>query len=126
MTIFQKLLDLRKNKKAGYLVLIDPDKTPVENLSLVIETGLEADVDAFLLGGSLLLTPDFDTFIQEFKKYSADKPVILFPGSLSQISAHADAILFLSLLSGRSAQHIIGTQVLAAPIIHRLQLQLTF
>jgi phosphoglycerol geranylgeranyltransferase len=123
MTVFQKLLNIKAQKKAGYFVLIDPDKTPSEKLPAIIETGIEAEIDAFLLGGSLLLTPDFDSFIKKFKEYSADKPVILFPGSLSQISPHADAILFLSLLSGRSAQHIIGTQVLAAPIIHRLNLE---
>ena len=123
MSVFNTLLTRQKEKKAGYFVLIDPDKTPIKKLPATIEAGIEADIDAFLLGGSLLLTPDFDAYIKTFKKYSADKPVILFPGSLGQISAHADAILFLSLLSGRSAQHIIGTQVLAAPIIHRLKLE---
>ena len=123
MTVFEHLLHRQKEKKAGYLVLIDPDKLPINKIPITVQAGIEADVDAFLLGGSLLLTPDFDKFVRTFKKYSADKPVIIFPGSVSQISAHADAILFLSLLSGRSAQHIIGSQVLAAPIIHRLQLE---
>ena len=123
MHVFEQLLTRQKEKKAGYLVLIDPDKTPIKKLPETVETGIEADIDAFLLGGSLLLTPDFDDYIKTFKKYSTDKPVIIFPGSLNQVSAHADAILFLSLLSGRSAHHIIGTQVLAAPIIHRLKLE---
>ena len=123
MHVFEQLLTRQKEKKAGYLVLIDPDKTPIKKLPETVETGIEADIDAFLLGGSLLLTPDFDAYIKTFKKYSTDKPVIIFPGSLNQVSAHADAILFLSLLSGRSAHHIIGTQVLAAPIIHRLKLE---
>ena len=123
MRIFDHLLAQQKEKKAGYLVLIDPDKTPIENLAETVQTGIEADVDAFLIGGSLLLTPDFDTYIKTFKEFSTEKPVIIFPGSSNQVSAYADAILFLSLLSGRSAHHIIGTQVLAAPIIHRLKLE---
>jgi putative glycerol-1-phosphate prenyltransferase len=123
MSIFERLLSRQKEKKAGYLVLIDPDKTPSKKIPETAESGIEADIDAFLLGGSLLLTPDFDEYVMTFKKYSADKPVIIFPGSLSQVSAYADAILFLSLLSGRSAHHIIGSQVLAAPIIHRLKLE---
>lgn len=123
MSVFEQLLSRQEERKAGYFVLIDPDKTPINKLPETVETGIDADVDAFLLGGSLLLTPDFNAYIKTFKKYSADKPVIIFPGSLSQVSAHADAILFLSLLSGRSAHHIIGTQVLAAPIIHRLKLE---
>ncbi|MEJ2545299.1 MAG: geranylgeranylglyceryl/heptaprenylglyceryl phosphate synthase [Calditrichaceae bacterium] len=123
MHVFDQLLDRQKEKKAGYLVLIDPDKTPIKNLTETVQTGIEADVDAFLIGGSLLLTPDFDIYIKTFKEFSAEKPVIIFPGSSNQVSAYADAILFLSLLSGRSAHHIIGTQVLAAPIIHRLKLE---
>jgi putative glycerol-1-phosphate prenyltransferase len=123
MSIFTQLLNRQKEKKAGYFVLIDPDKTSINQLPETVETAIKADVDAFLLGGSLLSIPDFDAYTKTFKIYSKDKPVIIFPGSLNQISSHADAILFLSLLSGRSAHHIIGTQVLAAPIIYRLKLE---
>ncbi|NOX88960.1 MAG: geranylgeranylglyceryl/heptaprenylglyceryl phosphate synthase [Calditrichaeota bacterium] len=123
MSVYQKLLEIKRNFGAGYLVLIDPDKTLPENLPQILEKGIKAGVDAFLVGGSLLLTPDFDLYIRNFKKYSQNKPVIIFPGGIHQISKHADAILFLSLLSGRNADHLIGTQVLASPIIHRLQLE---
>jgi phosphoglycerol geranylgeranyltransferase len=123
MRVFEQLFSRQKGKKAGYFVLIDPDKTSIKKLPETVQAGIEANIDAFLIGGSLLLTPDFDTYIKTFKNYSAEKPVIIFPGSSNQVSAYADAILFLSLLSGRSAHHIIGTQVLAAPIIHRLKLE---
>ncbi len=123
MTILKKLLDCKQEKKAGYLILIDPDKTNAGMLPGVISRSIEAGVDAFLVGGSLLLTPDFDAYLKTFKKYSVNTPVIIFPGSLYQISAQADAILFLSLLSGRNAQYIIGSQVTAAPIIHKLNLE---
>ncbi len=123
MTVFKKLLAAKQKHKAGYLMLIDPDKTAVRRLPAIINQAIEAGVDAFLVGGSLLLTPDFDAFLKEFKKYSDELPVIIFPGSVHQLSGNADAILFLSLLSGRNAHHIIGSQVIAAPIIHRLGLE---
>lgn len=121
--VYNHLLLAKENHKAGYLVLIDPDKTSVEDLPASIERSIDAGVDAFLVGGSLLLTPDFDQFLKIFKSYSADLPVIIFPGGVHQLSAYADAILFLSLLSGRNAHHIIGSQVIAAPIIHRLNIE---
>lgn len=123
MTVYQRLLDIQRQKGAGYLILIDPDKVSPEALPATIENGIQAGVDAFLVGGSLLLTPHFDAFIEQFKKYSQDRPVIIFPGGVHQVSRHADAILFLSLLSGRNPDHLIGTQVLAAPIIHQMKLE---
>ncbi len=123
MSVYQKLLGLKDRHKAGYFVLIDPDKTPSDKINSIIEEAIVAGVDAFLVGGSLLLTPDFDGFLNTFKKYSAHIPVIIFPGSVQQLSANADALLFLSLLSGRNPHHIIGSQVIAAPIIHRLGIE---
>jgi len=123
MTVFEKLLQCKEQYKAGYMILIDPDKTNAERLPRLIESAIDANIDAFLIGGSLLLSPDFDAFLKTFKKYSNDKPVIIFPGGVHQISSYADAILFLSLLSGRNPHHLIGTQVMAAPIIHRLDLE---
>lgn len=123
MTVFEQLILKRNQNRAGYFILIDPDKTSGDELPAMVEAGVEAGIDAFLVGGSLLISPDFDAYLGTFKKYSADIPLILFPGGAHQISRRADAILFLSLLSGRNAQHIIGTQVLAAPIIRRLNLE---
>ncbi len=123
MSVYQQLLEIKKRVSAGYLVLVDPDKTPETHLPQTIEQAIEAGVDAFLVGGSLLLTPDFDGYIKTFKKIAGNKPVIIFPGGIHQISGHADAILFLSLLSGRNPDHLVGTQVLSAPIIHRLGLE---
>lgn len=123
MSVYQKLLEIKQNFGAGFLILIDPDKTTEEQLPRVIEKAQMAGVDAFLVGGSLLLTPDFDSYIKTFKRYAGEIPVIIFPGGVHQISKHADAILFLSLLSGRNADHLVGTQVQASPIIYRLNLE---
>jgi len=123
MKIFDRLIQSTSRYKAGYFILIDPDKTPVKRLPSLLSVAIDAGVDAFLVGGSLLLTPDFDAYLQTFKKFSKDIPVIIFPGGVHQLSAYADGLLFLSLLSGRNAHHIIGTQVIAAPIVHRLGIE---
>jgi len=123
MSVLEYLLEQKQRNGAAYFVLIDPDKTSLNELPQFVELALDANVDAFLIGGSLLMTPNFDDYLKQFKKYSKDRPVIIFPGGVHQISSEADAILFLSLLSGRNAHHIIGSQVMAAPIIHRLGLE---
>ena len=79
-------------------------------------------VDALLIGSSLMLTVDLDEAVSQVKAH-VDIPVILFPGALHHISHHADAILFLSLISGRNPQYLIGEQVHAAPIIQAYDLE---
>ncbi|MDD8019274.1 MAG: geranylgeranylglyceryl/heptaprenylglyceryl phosphate synthase, partial [Bacteroidota bacterium] len=122
MSIYQSLLAASKQKGAGYLVLIDPDKMDEKQIPQLTQTASEAGVDAFLVGGSLVVDDSFERCIQTLKKHSTI-PVIIFPGSVMQISASADAILFLSLLSGRNPQHLIGDQVAAAPIIKKIGLE---
>ena len=123
MTVFEKIITNKTDRGACYWVLLDPDKTPLEKLTEFVDHAKESGVDGFLVGGSLILSSDFNQFVSELKKYSQDIPVILFPGSVHQITPDADAMLFLSLLSGREAQHLIGSQVLAAPLIYRSGLE---
>jgi putative glycerol-1-phosphate prenyltransferase len=75
-------------------------------------------VDGFLVGGSLMVNGDFDFFIEKVK-VNTNLPSIIFPGSITQISPFADAILFLSVVSGRNPEHLIGKHVLAAPSIKK-------
>ena len=123
MTIYKKLLESKNSHSAAYWVLLDPDKMPVEKIPEFVVQCHESGVDGFLVGGSLILSSDFNQFVSELKKHSNNIPVILFPGSVHQITADADAMLFLSLLSGRESQHLIGSQVLAAPLIYRTGLE---
>lgn len=122
MKVFDKLLAIKEKRGAGYLVLIDPDKQSVDKAIDLAKKCEEAGVDALLIGGSLLLANIFDTVVKGIKK-ACSLPIILFPGSTKQISAHADALLFLSLISGRNANTLIGEQVLAAPIIKSINLE---
>lgn len=104
---------------AGFLVLFDPDKESQVELPRLADQYARAGVDAFLIGGSLLHAPDFDGFVSRLKR-SVDLPVIGFPGSLSQISAELDAILYLSVISSRNPEYLFGQHVHAAPILRRL------
>ena len=88
-----------------------------------MERIIKGNVDALLIGGSLILNSDFEKFVAGIKKHAGKIPVILFPGSVHQVTPEADALLFLSLVSGREAQHLIGEQVLAAPLVYRSGLE---
>jgi putative glycerol-1-phosphate prenyltransferase len=81
-----------------------------------VESATESGVDAFFIGGSLLVRDQFETVVR-LTKEATPLPVVIFPGSLFQISSTADAILFLVLVSGRNPDHLIGNQVTAAPLL---------
>ena len=115
-------MQVRKEKGAGYFILLDPDKNNRETLPSLIREATEAGVDGFLVGGSLMLSNDFEDHLKAIKQ-NTSVPVIIFPGSIMQVSAVADAILFLVLISGRNPDYLIGNQVLAAPIVRRSGLE---
>jgi phosphoglycerol geranylgeranyltransferase len=105
-----------KKGKRSYWALLDPDDFSPEQGSSIAKKAMDAGVDALLVGGSLMHTNHFDTFVERIKK-KVSIPVILFPGDSTQLSCHADAILFLSLISGRNPVNLIGEHVKAAPLI---------
>ena len=120
--IYNSLLERSKQQGAAYFVLIDPDKIASDKLPSFIEQATEAGVDAFLIGGSLIVDDSFERCIKTIKQHTKI-PAVIFPGGVMQISPSADAILFLSIISGRNPQHLIGDQVLAAPIVKRIGLE---
>ncbi|MDE0186172.1 MAG: geranylgeranylglyceryl/heptaprenylglyceryl phosphate synthase [Candidatus Poribacteria bacterium] len=111
------LLNVLSRCRAGYIVLLDPDRHSIADCMHVAHQAEEAGVDALLLGSSLL-TNDLNPFAKALKDETS-LPVIVFPGDSMHLSQHADAILYLSLISGRNANFLIGEQVKAAPLIHR-------
>ena len=122
MTIYEQLLDVKDRKGSGYFVLIDPDKKSETETLKTVESCVKGGVDALLVGSSLLLSQRFNSTIKQIKK-EFSIPVIIFPGSTIQLSEHADAVLFLSLISGRNPEFLIGTQVLGAPIVRKMALE---
>lgn len=114
--VYQDLLTRKQQGKSGFAVLVDPDKVAPSDMPHLASLCNEAGVDYILMGGSLVVADTLDTCIQWFKAES-NIPVILFPGSPSQVSPYADALLYLSLISGRNAEHLIGQHVISAPAV---------
>ena len=119
--VYDKILRSSKKRHTQFAVLIDPDKS--DRLSQVIKESEAAEVDYFFVGGSLLTSNCLDQCILEIKN-SSDIPVVLFPGSVLQITPKADAILFLSLISGRNPDLLIGKHVVSAPILKSSHLEI--
>lgn len=110
------------DSKPGILVLFDPDRIPRDNIEKLTKFVCEHGVSGFLVGSSLLVSPCFDTFVAAVKR-STNKPVIIFPGGSHQVCPSADAIFFLSLLSGRNPEFLIGEQVKAVFTIREYDLE---
>jgi len=116
MTIYKSLENRKKQGQKSFAVLIDPDKVNATILDELVELSLTAKVDYLLVGGSLVISNHLDECVQQIKK-NCDIPVILFPGSPSQISKYADGLLYLSLISGRNPELLIGQHVVSAPFV---------
>jgi len=116
VNIKQQLQQLKQEGKKAFAVLIDPDDIQPEKIVELAKRCDAAKVDLVLFGGSLMLSDHMELCINAFKSVS-QIPVILFPGSPAQVCKAADALLFLSLVSGRNAELLIGQQVVAAPVV---------
>jgi phosphoglycerol geranylgeranyltransferase len=119
------LFEIQAKCKAGkkmISVLIDPDKLSENDCNCIREKAIDAGVDFFFIGSSIITGNNLDRYISILKQ--TDIPVILFPGNLMQINHHADGILFLSLISGRNPEMLIGRHVLAAPVLKSTSLDI--
>lgn len=121
--VYQSLLENKKAGNKSFAVLIDPDKAQMSVLNETIALAIDARVDYFLVGGSLVISNHLDECILQIKK-ACNIPVLLFPGSPSQISKHADGLLYLSLISGRNADLLIGQHVISAPFVKNSGLEI--
>ena len=122
MNLYTNILEKKAKGKKLFAILIDPDKQKNSVLSLIVQKANEANVDYFFVGGSLLTNDNLDECIKTIKNNS-NIPVILFPGNAMQINKNADGILFLSLISGRNPELLIGKQVISAPILKQTSLE---
>lgn len=124
MKILETLADRSRKGKKSIAVLVDPDKvTDAGQLQHLINLASENLVDFFLVGGSLVTTTNMSEVVKQIKD-NVSIPVILFPGNSMQIEPTADALLFLSLISGRNPELLIGQHVIAAPIIRNTKLEI--
>lgn len=106
----------RVNGTAQYWVLLDPDDYTDVQGATIARKSEDAGADAVLVGGSILHSNHLDQFIAAIKN-SVQIPVILFPGDATQVCSKADALLYLSLVSGRNPVNLIGEHVKAAFLI---------
>lgn len=122
-TIYQSLTERKKQGKKSFAVLIDPDRVNPSVLDELVELSVSAKVDYLLVGGSLVISNYLDECVQHLKK-NCDIPVVIFPGSPSQASKYADALLYLSLISGRNPELLIGQHVVSATLVKQSGLEI--
>ena len=121
--IYKELLERKQKGQKSFAVLIDPDKVNPPAIEQLVKLSVDAGVDYFLVGGSLVISNQLDEVVQQIKA-ACDIPVILFPGSPSQVSKYADGLLYLSLISGRNPELLIGQHVISAPFVKQSGLEI--
>src|SRR5215510_4167194 len=122
-TIYQSILSKKKKGQKSFAVLIDPDKVNAAGLEELTELAVNAAVDYLLVGGSLVISNQLDDVVQRIKR-NCSIPIILFPGTPSQVSKYADGLLYLSLISGRNPELLIGQHVISAPFVKQTGLEI--
>ena len=121
--IYHNILKSKANKEQLLAILLDPDKIDLNRAEVLIQKIIQSPATHIFIGGSLVKNNIIDELIIKIKQNCA-LPIVLFPGNPSQISNRADAILFLSLISGRNPDFLIEHQVKAAPILKQTQLEI--
>jgi len=120
--IYENILSSISNKEKLLAVLIDPDKMDIEKVSGFIAKVNTSIVTHIFVGGSIVEENDTGILVSKIKKLTT-LPVVVFPGDVSQITGQADAILFLSLISGRQAEYLIGKHVDAVSKLRHIDLE---
>lgn len=122
MPIYASLTLSKAAQKKLFALLIDPDGHDAAYFERVAVLGMESGVDFFFVGGSLIADDVLDLCLSVLRRHTTI-PTVIFPGSSLQINPAADAFLFLSLISGRNAEMLIGRQVTAAPYLRKSGLE---
>ena len=120
--IYQDILASASNKEKLLAVLIDPHKMAIEMALKIIKSVNASMATHIFVGGSIVEDNKTEKLVSEIKKYT-NLPVIVFPGDVSQIAEQADAILFLSLISGRQSEYLIGKHVKAVSKLKKIDLE---
>ena len=121
--IFSSLLQARTRGEKRLAVLIDPDKLRLHRLDRALDLAVECGVHYFFIGGSLVVNDMLDAVLTGIRE-RCDIPLVLFPGNSFQLSYRADALLLLSLISGRNPELLIGQHVIAAPFLKMSPLEI--
>src|ERR1700744_4281085 len=122
-SIYESLLTKKKKGQLSFAVLIDPDNVNTAKIDELSGLVISAGVDYLLIGGSLVISNHLDEVVQQFRR-NCSIPLILFPGTPSQVSRDADGLLYLSLISGRNPELLIGQHVISAPAVRKSGLEI--
>jgi putative glycerol-1-phosphate prenyltransferase len=122
-TIYNTIVKAKSENQKLLAILLDPDKIVWEHLSVLISKINQSPATHIFIGGSLVKNNIMDELILKIKE-NCFLPILLFPGNPSQISDKADAILFLSLISGRNPDYLIEHQINAVPILKKTNLEI--
>ena len=120
--LYQDILASISQKKKLLAVLIDPDKMAIEMVSGFIENVNKSIATHIFIGGSSVADTASEKLVKEIKSLT-DLPIILFPGDVNQITNEADALLFLSLISGRHPDYLIGKHVESVSKLRKTNLE---
>ncbi|MDT0678440.1 geranylgeranylglyceryl/heptaprenylglyceryl phosphate synthase [Autumnicola musiva] len=120
--IYSEILKAALNDKKQLSILIDPEKTDAENVQSLLKN-LPRETGFLFVGGSTVAPEKTENIVTTIKKFS-NLPVILFPGDHTQITEEADAILFLSLLSGQNPEYLIGQHVKSVSRLRQSKLEI--
>lgn len=123
MSFYQDILQSIQTKKKLLAILIDPEKIQLDNISSLCEKIKKSPATHIFFGGSTYDGNDFNEIIKRIKQ-NLDLPIFLFPGDFNQISEEADALLFLSLLSGRNPEYLIDQQIKAVEKLEQSSLEI--
>ena len=122
-TIYNQILQAKAESRKLLAILLDPDKIDLNDIETLVQKINQSPATHIFVGGSLVQNNILDELILKIKE-NCHLPVVLFPGNPSQISDKADAILFLSLISGRNSDYLIEYQVNAVPILKKTNLEI--
>jgi putative glycerol-1-phosphate prenyltransferase len=122
IAVYNSILNRKKQPSKSFAVLVDPDKIRQEQIGYFLDQCNKASVDLIFVGGSLVVSDQMESLVTLIKKESSI-PVVLFPGSPSQVTPAADALLYLSLISGRNPELLIGQHVVSAPLVRKSGLE---
>lgn len=117
MTVYASILKRKAANKKSIAIVIDPDKANKELIINELSKITSESIRYIFVGGSLL-SEDFTSSIIDILKKHSKLPIISFPGNVMQINTSANAILFLSLISGRNPEYLIGQHIVSAPRLH--------
>lgn len=121
--LYPRLSAARERKEKQLALLLDPAKTDRLRLADTLQLAGESAVDYLFIGGSFLTSNTLDNLLDDLRS-NCSIPLVLFPGNSLQISSQADAVLLLSMISGRNPDLLIGQHVLAAPLLKAAGLEI--